>query len=208
MNLKKITSFVLGLLLIASVSVTFAGENGYIQREEVKKLAPKYRAFLVETQGFMRPQERRVFMGLKTDKERDQFIVRFWETRKGWDNISTLYLLRMVQVLDLTEEQAAKIFPRVNRVEKEKREINRTIGQLLRELRVKLRQPDVNQEELSRILDELKDLRMQVKNRDEELQKFMEENLTIQQQARYLLFMQDFLKDLREKLNKAREAIK
>ena len=208
MNSKKITSFVLGLLLIASVSAAEAGGNSIIQREEVKKLSPKYRAFLAETFEFMSPRERKVFMGLKTDGERDRFILRFWEARKGWDNISTLYLLRMVQVLDLTEEQAAKIFPRVNRVEKEKRQINRTIGQLMRELRVKLKQPDVNPDDLSRLLDELKDLRMQVKNRDEELQVFMEENLTIHQQARYLIFMQDFLKDLREKLNKAREAIK
>lgn len=37
---------------------------------------------------------------------------------------------------------------------------------------------------------------------------FLEENLTIYQQAKYLFFIQDFLKDLREKLNKAREAIK
>jgi hypothetical protein len=208
MNQKKITSFVLGLLFIASISAAEAGGNSFIQREEVKKLSPKYRTFLSETFEFMSPRERKVFMGLKTDGERDRFILRFWEARKGWDNISTLYLLRMVQVLDLTEEQAAKIFPRVNRVEKEKRQINRTIGQLMRELRVKLKQPDVDPEDLSRLLDELKDLRMQVKNRDEELQTFMEENLTIHQQARYLIFMQDFLKDLREKLNRAREAIK
>jgi hypothetical protein len=208
MNLRKTTSFVLGFLLIVSTTAAAAGENGFIQREEVKKLAPKYHAFLAETRDVMRPQERKVFMGLKTDKERDQFILRFWETRRGWDNISTLYLLRMVQVLDLTEEQAAKIFPRVNRGEKEKREMNRHIGLLLRELRARLKQQDVKQEELSRILDEIKDLRKQVKNKDEELQTFMEENLTIHQQARYLLFIQDFMKDLREKLNKARQAIK
>jgi Spy/CpxP family protein refolding chaperone len=208
MNSKKIASFVLGLLLILSMHAAAAGVNGLVQREEVRKLSPKYRAFLAETREFMHSEERKVFLGLKTDKERDSFIQKFWEASRGWDNISTLYLLRMVQVLDLTEEQTAKIFPKVNRVEKEKREMNRKIGQHLRELRVMVRQQDVNENELSRIMDEVKDLRIQVKKREEELQEFLEENLTVHQQAKHLIFIQDFLKDLREKLNKARETIK
>jgi Spy/CpxP family protein refolding chaperone len=208
MILKKTTSCVLGLLLIASMLAAFSGGNGLIQKEEIRKLPPKYRASLAETREFMHSEEREVFLGLETDEHRDIFIQKFWEARKGWDNISTLYLLRMVQVLDLTEEQTAKIFPMVNRVEKDKREMNRTIGLLLRELRAVVQQQDATEEELSRIMDELKDLRTQVKNREEELQAFMEENLTIHQQAKYLIFIQDFLRDLREKLNKAREAIK
>ena len=208
MNFNKITTFVSGLLLIVCMLTATAGGNGLAQTEEVKKLSPKYRAFLAETREFMRPQERIVFMQLETDKQRDYFIQKFWEERKGWDNISTLYLLRMVQVLDLTEEQTAKIFPMVTRVEKEKREMNRTIGLLLRELRALVRQRDATEEELSRIMGEVRDLRTQVKKREEELQEFMDENLTIHQQAKYLIFIQDFLRELREKLNKAREAIK
>jgi Spy/CpxP family protein refolding chaperone len=207
MNFKRITSLVLGLLFIVCV-LAAAGGNVFIQREELRKLSPKYRAFLVETQGFMHSEERRVFMQLETDEQRDYFIKRFWEARKGWDNISTLYLIRMVQVLDLTEEQSAKIIPMVNREEKEKREMNRKIGLLMRELRTTLRQQDGNDKELSHIMDEMKNLRMQVKSREEELQEFMEGTLTVPQQAKYLIFVQDFLKDLREKLNKAREAIK
>ncbi|UCE41998.1 MAG: hypothetical protein JSV17_03190 [Candidatus Aminicenantes bacterium] len=207
MNFKKITSFGLGLLLIVCM-LAAAGGNSLVQRDDARKLSPKYREFLAETRQSMHPDERKVFLGLKTDKERDYFIREFWEARRGWENISTLYLLRMVQVLDLTEGQTAKIFPMVNRVEKEKREMNRNIGLLLRELRGKVRQQDVDENELSRIMHEIKDLRMQVKNKEEELQDFLEENLTIQQQAKYIIFIQDFLKDLREKLNKAREAIK
>jgi hypothetical protein len=208
MTLKKITSLLFGLLIAASV-ISSATENNYFaQREEVRKLAPKYRAFLAETREFMRVEERKVFLGLDTDKERDYFIQKYWEARKGWDNISTLYLLRMVQVLDLTEEQTAKIFPKVNRVEKEKREMNRKIGQRLREIRAMVRQQNGDEENLARMVQEIRDLRKEVKNRDEELEGFLSENLTVYQQAKYLIFVQDFLKDLREKLNKAREAIK
>lgn len=208
MTLKKITSLLFGLLIVATV-ISSATENNYFaQREGVRKLSPKYRAFLAETRESMRAEERKVFLGLDTDKERDYFIQKYWETRRGWDNISTLYLLRMVQVLDLTEEQTAKIFPNVNRVEKEKREMNRKIGQRLREIRAMVRQQNGDEENLARMVQEIRDLRKEVKSKDEELEGFLSENLTIYQQAKYLIFVQDFLKDLREKLNKAREAIK
>ena len=208
MTLKKITSLLFGLLIVATV-ISSATENNYFaQREGVRKLSPKYRAFLAETRESMRAEERKVFLGLDTDKERDYFIQKYWETRSGWDNISTLYLLRMVQVLDLTEEQTAKIFPNVNRVEKEKREMNRKIGQRLREIRAMVRQQNGDEENLARMVQEIRDLRKEVKSKDEELEGFLSENLTIYQQAKYLIFVQDFLKDLREKLNKAREAIK
>ena len=42
--------------------------------------------------------------------------------RRIRDNIRTLLLLRMTQALDLTEEQTAKIFPKISRIEKEKKE--------------------------------------------------------------------------------------
>ena len=208
MTLKKITSLLFGLLIVASVISSATENNHFAQREGVRKLSPKYRAFLAETRESMRAEERKVFLGLDTDKERDYFIQKYWETRRGRDNISTLYLLRMVQVLDLTEEQTAKIFPNVNRVEKEKREMNRKIGQRLREIRAMVRQQNGDEENLARMVQEIRDLRKEVKSKDEELEGFLSENLTIYQQAKYLIFVQDFLKDLREKLNKAREAIK
>lgn len=208
MNGKKMTFYIIGLLLIVSILATPAGGEDSIQREEVRKLSPKYRAFLAETREFMHPEEKKVFLGLDTNKERDYFIRKFWEARRGWDNISTLYLLRMVQALDLTEEQTAKIFPIVNRTEKDKREMNRKIGQRMRELRAMVRQQDGEEEKLVRKVHEIRDLRKQVKSKDEELEEFLSEYLTINQQAKYLIFVQDFLKELREKLNEAREAIK
>jgi hypothetical protein len=208
MSGKKISCYALGLFLIISMLAAPVGGKDFIQREEVRKLSPKYRAFLAETREFMNPDERKFFLELETDKERESFIREFWKARRGWNNISTLYLLRMVQALDLTEEQTAKIFPRVNKVEKEKRELNRKIGLRMRELRATVRQQDRDDEKLVRMVNEIRDFRKQVKSKDDELEGFLSENLSINQQAKYLIFVQDFLKELREKLNEAREAIK
>ena len=47
--------------------------------------------------------------------------------RRTRENIRTLWLLRMTRVLELTEEQTAKVFPIVSRIEKEKSEIYKQI---------------------------------------------------------------------------------
>lgn len=209
MDTKRIMSFViLSLFFMISTLSGATGISSIAQREEMKKLSPKYREFFAEVRESMHPDEKKVFLGLKTDKERDYFIQKFWEARRGRDNISTLYLLRMVQALDLTEAQTAKIFPKVNRVENAKREINRRIGQLLRNIRAALMRQDAKEEELARMVQEIKNLRGQVKTLEEEMEEFLEQNLSVRQQAEYLIFVQDFLRDLREKLNKARDAIK
>ena len=54
------------------------------------------------------------------------------------ENISDLYLLRLTRALDLTEEQTAKLYPFLTRVEKEKAELQRRMGPDLRDLRGEL----------------------------------------------------------------------
>ena len=125
--------------------------------------------------------------------------------KKIRENINTLRLLRMTQVLDLTEEQAAKIFPALNRTEKEKRGINRQIGQKLKELRLILAKEKPEEQEIEKLMGDLKELRNTLKTKDEELEKIIEENLTLVQRAKYLVFLVDFSRGLREKIDRARK---
>jgi Spy/CpxP family protein refolding chaperone len=120
------------------------------------------------------------------------------------ENINTLRLLRMTQVLDLTEEQAAKIFPALNRIEKEKRGIHREIGQKMKELRLILAKEKTEEQEIESLIGDLKRLRNALKSQDEKLEKIMEENLTLVQRAKYFVFSVDFYRGLREKIDEAR----
>lgn len=208
MNTKKITSFALSLLLISTLFFAAPVDESVTQKKEEKELSPRYKAFLAETQLIMSPEEKEVFLGLATDGERDTFIEAFWNARRERgirDNISTLRILRMTQVLDLTEDQVAKIFPAINRIEKEKREIQRDIGKALRSLRNLLREDNPDPKEIENQLTELKRLRDIVKSQDEELESFLDENLTLIQRAKYMLFSVDFYRGLREKLERARQ---
>ena len=124
--------------------------------------------------------------------------------RRAREYMRTLWLLRMTRVLELTEEQTAKIFPIVSRIEKEKGEIYLQVGKLVRELRLILREEEPDQKELKNKIDKIKELRNLIKKKDEELEARVEENLTLVQRAKYLMFAANFYRELRENLERAR----
>ncbi len=209
MKMRNIVSIILFIVFISLILFVTAQAENTGQEKELEKLSPKYRAFLAETQLIMHPKEKEVFLKLKTDEERDKFIDTFWRARSGRrrgirNNIMLLRMLRLTQVLDLTEEQAAKIFPKINQIEKEKLELNGQIGERLRELRQMLMEEKRDEREISSQIDAIKQLRDQVKNKEKELETFMEDNLTLVQRAKYMIFSADFYRDLRDKVEKAR----
>lgn len=127
------------------------------------------------------------------------------QARTSRENLTTLVLLRMTQVLDLTEEQTALLFPKITRVEKEKAKMLREIGIRLRELRSMLKDEDPDMERLEKRIEEIKSLRHQIKVKEAEVEEIVEKILTLEQRAKYLIFFQDFYRFLRERLSEARE---
>ena len=124
--------------------------------------------------------------------------------RRARENMKTLWLLRMTRVLELTEEQTAKVFPIVSRIEKEKSKIYQQIGKQVRELRLILKEEEPGQKELTNKINKIKELRNIIKKKDEELEARMEENLTLVQRAKFLMFSARFYRDLREQLDRAK----
>lgn len=124
------------------------------------------------------------------------------------DNINRLRLLRMTEELGLTEDQTAVIFPAASRLEKEKAEISRKIGQAVRELRAILRDANPDPKELNEKVKVIKELRRQIQEKDLEFEKILENNLDENQKARYVLFSLDFYRVLGEKLERARKSMR
>jgi uncharacterized protein (UPF0335 family) len=127
------------------------------------------------------------------------------QRRRTRDNITTLLLLRMTRALELSEEQTVKIYPFFTRIEKEKAEINKQIRKYMQDLRMNLRAEDPDQKALEDIIQALKNLRDALKSKDAEVEKHLEENLTVVQQAKYLIFMPVFLRELRDNVDRARQ---
>ncbi len=124
--------------------------------------------------------------------------------RRTRENMKTLWLLRMTRVLELTEEQTAKVFPIVSRIEKEKNEIYKQIGKQVKELRLILRKEEPDQGDLKSKINKIKELRNLIKKKDEEREARLEENLTLIQRAKYMMFAVNFYRDLMNKLDRAR----
>jgi hypothetical protein len=67
-----------------------------------------------------------------------------------------------------------------------------------------LREERSGEEELADRIHEIKGLGHKLKEMDKELEIFIEENLSVTQQAKYLIFHSDFMRTLRAQLEKAR----
>ena len=206
MKLNKVIILFLSLLLVNTVFLTATSYSFSYQEEEIENLAPKYKVFLRDARTLMTPEDLQRFLSLKNDKQRDRFITAFRRSQRSRDNVRTLYLLRMTQILNLTEEQAAMIYPRITRVEKEKHELNKNLNRLIRELRARLKDESVEEEELAGRVQEIKDLSHRLRDIDRELELFLEQNLTVEQQAKYLVFHSDFTRRLRQQLEEARKS--
>ncbi len=124
------------------------------------------------------------------------------------ENINMLRLLRMTQTLDLSEEQAAAIFPTVNKIEKEKAELQRQLNRTLQDLRMSLRTAETDESEILERVEKVMAIRAGIREKDVEIEDFLFSNLTPVQRGRYLIFVVDFFRGLGENLNRLRDVRK
>jgi len=120
------------------------------------------------------------------------------------ENISNLYLLRLTRALELTEEQTAKLYPFLTRIEKEKAELQRQMSLSLRELRAELAKSPSGEETILGLVTRIREARRAVRQKDDEADAVLEGILTPVQRARYLIFTVEFLRSVGENLERAR----
>lgn len=120
------------------------------------------------------------------------------------ENLALLKLLRMTKALDLTEEQAAKIFPMANRIEKEKMELNRQLNQEVRELRSLVIASAPDEARIKEKISKIRELRESLRLKEAEFEVFLEKNLTTVQRGKYILFNLDFAQFLSRNLERIR----
>lgn len=121
------------------------------------------------------------------------------------ENIATLYLLRLTQALDLSEDQTAKLFPALTRIEREKAELQRRLAGGLQELRTLLEKSPGREPDLLDAVGRIREARRLLRQKDEEVEAVLEGTLTPVQKARYLIFTVDFYRGLGDTLNRIRE---
>jgi Spy/CpxP family protein refolding chaperone len=120
------------------------------------------------------------------------------------ERISDLYLLRLTRALDLTEEQTARLYPILTRVEKEKAGLQRDISLDLRNLRAELAKPRPGEKEVAGLVDRIRGARRAIRGLDEKVETALDEALTPVQKGQYLLFTVDFLRRVGENMGRNR----
>ena len=125
------------------------------------------------------------------------------DRQKMRENVLTLRLLRLTQALDLNEEQAARIFPMFNKIERGKLQIQKRMSGDIADLRRMLRGQDIKEADLAERLRSIREAQVSARALDEELEAFVEANLTIVQKAKYLLFTIEFYRGLADVLDRA-----
>jgi hypothetical protein len=121
------------------------------------------------------------------------------------ENISNLYLIQLTRALELTEEQAAKLYPLLTRVENDKAGIQRGMGQDLRDLKAELARTPLEEERVLGLVDRIREARRSIRKKDDEVEDVLDGILTPVQKARYYLFTVEFLRRIGENADRIRQ---
>lgn len=117
--------------------------------------------------------------------------------------IETLKMWKLTQALDLDEKTSAKLFPLLSKYDKKRAEIERAMRDDMKELRESLKER--REGNLKNILDKLEQNHKAIQMINDEERAELKKILTIEQQARFILFQQEFDREIRRIIAEARE---
>lgn len=106
--------------------------------------------------------------------------------------IEALLIWRLVDELDLTDQQIARLFPRIKTLKEVRLELGRRKRALENDLRQLLRQRPPDQDAIRLKLAELNDLRVDIDRRRQLVLRQIAAILTLEQQARFALIAERF----------------
>jgi Spy/CpxP family protein refolding chaperone len=127
------------------------------------------------------------------------------ERQRVRENIHRLRLLRMTEALDLSEEQAAKVYPAASRLEKDKARILKAIEDETEALGALLEEERPDEARLSVGIANVKELRLSLQAKDREFEELLEKNLSPVQRAKYVLFSARFYRQVAAGLRRVRQ---
>jgi len=116
--------------------------------------------------------------------------------------IETMKMWKLTKALDLDEKTASRLFPMLNDYDKKREEIEKGIRKDISSLKDALQVNDESR--IKELLEVLEQKHNTLKGlRDEERDR-LREVLTIEQQARYLIFKMEFRRDMRRMISEAK----
>ncbi|HYA26690.1 MAG TPA: hypothetical protein VEE82_01705, partial [Thermodesulfovibrionales bacterium] len=112
------------------------------------------------------------------------------------ERIETLRIWKLTKALDLDEKTSSQLFPILNRNDKRRAEIERALALGMRNLRSAVKDNRIAQ--LKDIIDDLERNHKALQNLNDEERTEVRKILTIEQQARFIIFQQEFSSELKQ----------
>lgn len=122
------------------------------------------------------------------------------------ETVHLLMLSRLKRALDLSEEQERQLVPLLDELDQSRQEYRRGSRRALHELRRLLEADLPAERELLEAVRRARDLRRHFEQERQRIEQEISALLTPEQQARLLVFLQDFRRELRERLERVRRA--
>ncbi len=123
---------------------------------------------------------------------------------KALERIEMMRMWRMTEDLDLTESEGALLFPLLKQLDEERKSLDLQHREVMAELRATARGDNPDPEVISRLLDRFRDVREKKNMLDEKEIEKVGKILNPERVARYVIFKQDFDREIRDVLFRAR----
>lgn len=118
--------------------------------------------------------------------------------------IEAIRVWRMTEELDLDEKTAAKFLPAISALSHQRNELARENLETMRELRIYLRSGKPDEKEIRNALDRLEKIHRELTNIREKEISAAKAHLTFEQQAKYIIFQQEFQREISDMIAGAR----
>jgi transcriptional regulator of heat shock response len=125
------------------------------------------------------------------------------QMEKVRERIETLRMWKLTKALDIDEKTSAQLFPLLNRFDKRRADIEHSLSSGIRDLREALREK--REAQLRSILEKLENSHVSLQALQAEERSELKKILTLEQQARFVLFQLEFSRDIRKIIAEARE---
>ena len=142
-------------------------------------------------QGFAEPAE---YLDKPPTKQQRDRVRKRIETLKMW---------KLTKALDLDEASSAKIFPVLNRYDKKKAEIHQDLRKGMREMKISLKENKT--EGLKNTLAMLEEKHRALQNINDEEWAELKKVLTVEQQAKLILFRHEFDREVHKLIADAKD---
>jgi hypothetical protein len=127
------------------------------------------------------------------------------ERKQVRKRIDLIRMWRLTEELNLDEETGSKLFPILRQYEEKRRELARKREEFLFTLKAQFKTGKPSEDRIKGMLKEWEEIRAEEQDLNRREKDDLKEILSLEQQAKYIIFQQEFTKEMRRMIADVRE---